>query len=77
MNTFWKQALEAAAWTFAQMFIVTFATSFATLGSLEWGAVAPLVASAGLAALGAAVSLLKSTIVRNIGAENSTLISGE
>ena len=76
MSTFWKQALEAAAWTFLQMFVVTFAASFAALGDLAWQGLAPAAASAALAALGAALSIIKSMVVRNIGTEDSTLISG-
>ena len=76
MSPFWKQTLEAAMWTFLQFFIVTFAASFSALGSLEWGAIAPIAASAALGALGAAASVIKSLVVKNIGGGSpSTLIS--
>jgi|MudIll2142460700_1097286.scaffolds.fasta_scaffold00005_68 hypothetical protein len=76
MSTFWKKALEAAGWTFLEVFIVTFAASMAALGDLTWEGLAPAAASAVLAAVGAAISIVKSLVVRNIGAEDSTLISG-
>lgn len=76
MTKFWMKALEAAGWTFAQVFLVTFAASFEALGSMEWGAIAPILTSAVLAAAGAALSLVKSIVVRNLGETDSTLISG-
>jgi hypothetical protein len=76
MSPFYKQVAEAAAWTFLQMFVVTFGASFAALGSLAWGDIKPVAASAALAALGAALSIIKSMIVRNVGGGGeSTLIS--
>jgi len=76
MSTFWKQALEAAAWTFFETFLVAFAASASALVDMEWSGLAPAAISAAIAALAAAVSLVKSMIVKNIGATESPLISG-
>jgi hypothetical protein len=76
MSTFWKQALEAAGWTFAQVFVVTFAAAWAGLAEYDWRGVGAAAASAALAAVGAALSLIKSMVVRKMGVEDTTLISG-
>jgi hypothetical protein len=75
MTAYWKQTLEAAGWTFLQVFVVTFGASAASLGSLAWADLKPAAASAALAAAGAALSLIKSLLVKNLGAVESPLIS--
>ena len=76
MSTFWKQALEAALWTFLQVFIVTFGGALTGVVQFDWTAVGAAAASAALAAIGAALSIIKSMVVRKVGVEDSTLISG-
>ena len=76
MSTFWKQALEAAGWTFMQVFVVTFAASFTDMGALQWDQLAPMAASAILAAAGAAISIIKSMVVRQMGETESPLFTG-
>lgn len=77
MSTYTKQMLEAAFWTFLQTFIVVFAAG--TAGGIEigdWTGMSTLAVNSALAAFAAVLSLIKSLIVKKIGAEDSTLISG-
>jgi len=76
MTAFWKKAAEAAMWTFIEVFLVTIAPAIAVAPDLSWSSLQGGAASAGLAALGAAASLVKSMVVRNIGAEDSPFITG-
>lgn len=76
MSQFWKMALEAAGWTFLEVFLVTVGPSIAAVQVGDWGALSGIAASAAMSALGAAVSVLKSMIVRNVGEKDSTLITG-
>ena len=76
MSTFWKQTLEAAGWTFVEVFLATFAAGFAGIAGGDWDAVGTLAATSALGAIAAVISVLKSVLVRNVGAQDSTLISG-
>jgi hypothetical protein len=76
MSSFWKKALEAAAWTFLQVFIVTLGAALAGVTMGDWDAIYSAAISAALAALGAALSIIKSMIVRNLGEEDEPLIFG-
>ena len=76
MSTFWKQALEAALWTFLQVFVVTFGAAMAGVVQFDWTAVGAAAASAAMAAVGAALSIIKSMVVRKVGAEDSPFITG-
>jgi hypothetical protein len=75
MSTYAKQTIEAALWTFAEVFLATFAAGFAGIASGDWDALGTLAATAGLAALAAVLSIIKSVVVRNIGAKDSVFIS--
>lgn len=76
MNAFQKQLLEAAGWTFLETFLVTLGPSVAVAQAGDWHALAGLAASAAMAAGAAVVSMLKSKIVKNVGAQDSVFISG-
>lgn len=75
-SKFTKQMWEAAGWTFLEMFIVTLGPSIAVVNVGDWHALMGVAAAAAMSALGAAVSILKSSIVRNIGEQESVFISG-
>lgn len=72
MSGYWKVTLEAAAWTFAQVFCVTLGASAIGLapGDLEgwWAA----IAAAAFGAAGAAFSLFKSRAVRKLGTDRDS-----
>lgn len=76
MSDFWKKALEAAGWTFLQVFVVTLAASIPAIDVMAWEKLVPVLGAAAMAAAGAALSIIKSMVVRNLGTEDSTLISG-
>jgi hypothetical protein len=76
MTVFNKQRLEAAAWTFLQTFFATIGPSIAVVPLADWTALQGILISAAMASAAAMFSFLKSTLVRNVGDQNSTLISG-
>jgi len=76
MKGFTKQMWEAAGWTFLETFLVLIAPSVAVLRVGDWGALGGIGISAGLSAAAAAVSIIKSLAVRNIGVQDSPFISG-
>lgn len=77
MSDYWKLTIEAAAWTFLQMFLVTLGASAAGLapGDLEgWRAA---IVAAAFGAAGAAFSLFKSRAVRKLGKDpDSPFLTG-
>lgn len=73
---FKKQMWEAAGWTFLQTFMATIAPSIAVVESGNWNDLLAPLASAGMAGLAAAFSLIKSAVVRNLGEQDSVFISG-
>lgn len=75
MSVFWKQTLEAAGWTALQVFLLTFAASYESLGALQWDALPPLLMSAALAAGGAALSIIKSNVLRKVSGSDVTLLT--
>lgn len=77
MSDFWKKAIEAATWTFLQVFVVSLAAAIPSIDILAWDRLLPVFGAAAMAAAGAALSIIKSMVVRNIGAEDSILISGQ
>jgi len=77
MSTFWRITLEAAVWTFLEMFFITVAPSVALTKVGDWPALYGLLASGLASALGAVASLLKSVAIRRLGAPDSPFISGD
>lgn len=77
MSTFQKQALEAAGWTFVETFLAVFSAGLVGITIGDWSAIGTLAGTSAIAALSAVFSYLKSNGVRNIGATESTLISGD
>lgn len=75
LTNFQKQMLEAAGWTFLETFLVTIGPSVAVLHVGDWGALAGIATSAAISAAAAAVSLIKSKIVKNVGGADSPLIT--
>lgn len=74
--TFNKQMIEAAIWTFIETFLATLVPAVAVVEVGDWnGFVGPL-ASAGISALAAVFSIIKSAVIRNLGAIDSVFISG-
>jgi hypothetical protein len=76
MPIFWKQTLEAAFWTFLETFLAAFAVAWSGVGVGQWEAAYGAAGAAALAGFASVASLVKSLIVRNIGEQDSTLISG-
>jgi len=78
MTTNFKQQMwEAAGWTFLETFLVTIGPTMVTVQIGDWHALLGVAASAAMSAGAAAVSLVKSMIVKNVGAKDSTLITGD
>ena len=75
MSTFYRQVLEAAAWTWLETFPAILAAGIAAMPALEWSALQVVAVSAALSAGAAALSVVKSMIVRNLGTPDSTLIN--
>ena len=71
-----KQMIEAAIWTFIETFLATLVPSIAVVEVGDWhGFIGPL-SSAGVAALAAAFSIVKSAAIRNVGALDSVFLTG-
>lgn len=75
MNPYWKATLEAAAWTFLQAFVVAFGAAWAGIAAYDWNALGSAAVSAALAGVAAALSIIKSVVVKKIGADDSPFIS--
>lgn len=76
MDNFKKQTVEAAAWTFMETFLAILGPALVGIQVGDWNALNVLAISAGISALASSISVIKSTVVRNIGAEDSVFISG-
>jgi hypothetical protein len=75
-SKFTKQMWEAAAWTFMEAFFATIGPAIVVVNVGDWNGLLAIAGSAGISALSAVISLIKSLVVRDIGAQDSVFISG-
>jgi len=75
VSVFWKQTLEACLWTFAETFAASLAAGIAGITVGDWDALYTLAGTAGLSALAAVISVIKSIVVRNVGESDSIFIA--
>ena len=74
--TFNRQLWEAAALTFVETFLVTIGPAIAVVQVGDWNGLAGPALSSAMSAEVAAISILKSVAVRNLGEKDTIFLSG-
>lgn len=76
-KVFTKQLIEAAIWTFLETFLAVLAPAVAATSTLDmnWNTLGAMTVAAGIAALSAVFSAVKSYIIKNMGAVGSIFLT--